>query len=123
MAQKSAKTETFTTDGYDDNLMNISEVAEYLNMKTATLYSYVEHQQIPHIRLGKLIRFKRQQINTWLDELTVQPREQNQCKESYRGFNKSPAEIDKIVERAIAGTGKVRYTAEQGKQPASAKEA
>lgn len=103
-------------------LLTVKELAAYLNMKVSTLYSYVEHKQIPHIRIGKLVRFNLQQIDAWLTDLTVQAVETVNSTDGYRGFHKSRKEIDAIVERAIAVPVRVGYTANRGKQPASGKE-
>lgn len=108
--------------GRCNHLMDISEVAVYLNMKASTLYSYVERKQIPHVRIGKLIRFNRRQIDSWLASLSVQVPETGRNKDEYLGFTKSTREIDNIVERAIAGSSGSRYTTKRGKQPASGRE-
>jgi excisionase family DNA binding protein len=46
--------------------LNINEVSEYLGIKTSTLYFYVENGSIPHYRVGRLIRFKKQEIDQWM---------------------------------------------------------
>ena len=119
MDEKDSVVKLLSEQVVSDHLMSIAEVASYLNMKHSTLYSYVERKQIPHIRIGKLIRFKRQQIDFWLVELTVQPNEPGQIREGYLGFKKSRREINGIVERAIAESRKVNYTGKRGKQPAA----
>ena len=124
MANKLIDEQTVPLIGLTDSaayghLMSIAEVATYLNMKQSTLYAYVERKQIPHIRIGKLIRFSQQQINVWLDDLAVSVNETRQTREGYLGFRKSPKEIDEIVSKAIAGSIKVDYTNKRGKQPAA----
>ena len=108
-----------TRDTGSDSLMNIRELAVYLNMKQSTIYALVERRQIPHIRIGKLVRFNLQQVNTWLASLTVLPDEAVRRKDNYRGFRRSSREIDNIVNQAIAESQGTGYTAKRGKQPAS----
>jgi excisionase family DNA binding protein len=46
--------------------LNINEVTECLGIKKSTLYFHVENGTIPHYRIGRLIRFKRQDIDQWM---------------------------------------------------------
>lgn len=47
--------------------LNINEVSEYLGIKKSTLYFHVENGDIPHYRIGRLIRFKKQDIGIWME--------------------------------------------------------
>jgi excisionase family DNA binding protein len=49
-------------------LLTITEVADRLNVKPSTLYAWVGTGQIPHLKLGRLLRFDRDEINAWLQE-------------------------------------------------------
>jgi excisionase family DNA binding protein len=50
----------------DKEFLNIKELGEYLGIKTSTLYFYVENGDIPHYRIGRLIRFKKQEVDEWM---------------------------------------------------------
>ncbi|MGD0917119.1 MAG: helix-turn-helix domain-containing protein [Thermodesulfobacteriota bacterium] len=52
----------------DKEFLNIKEVSEYLGMKKSTLYFYVENGDIPHYRIGRLIKFKKHDIDQWMVE-------------------------------------------------------
>lgn len=47
-------------------LMDISEVAQYLNCSQSFLYKYTESGRIPHLRIGNRIRYRRDEIDAWM---------------------------------------------------------
>jgi len=51
----------------EKKLLTIAEVAAYLNIKQKTLYAKVESGEIPHYRIGRLIRFRLNEIDKWLE--------------------------------------------------------
>lgn len=58
-----------------DPLMNYKQVAEFLGLSEGTVKNYVCSGFIPHIRLSsRLVRFRRKDIDAWLDERTKKGR-------------------------------------------------
>ena len=51
----------------DKEFLNIKEISQYLGIKISTLYFYVENGDIPHYRIGRLIRFKKQEVDQWME--------------------------------------------------------
>ena len=51
----------------DRELMTIEEVADYLRVKKRTVYEWVKHGKIPAIKAVGQWRFKKVQIDTWLE--------------------------------------------------------
>lgn len=51
-----------------EKLMTIEEVAEYLQVKKRTVYDWLKKGKIPAIKTVGQWRFKRDQIDTWLQE-------------------------------------------------------
>ena len=49
-----------------ERLMTAQEVAEYLRFSVTTVRRLVLRDKIPHYRIGKMIRFRRSEIDTWL---------------------------------------------------------
>jgi excisionase family DNA binding protein len=43
----------------EKEFLNIEEVSDYLGIKKSSLYSRVEKKEIPHYRVGRLVRFKK----------------------------------------------------------------
>lgn len=48
--------------GQDDALLDVTEVAEYLRISRSSVYKLIERQQIPAIRIGRLVRFRRRDV-------------------------------------------------------------
>lgn len=49
-----------------EGLMTAHEVGRYLNCSVTTVRRLVGRGEIPHFRLGKLVRFRRSEIDAWL---------------------------------------------------------
>jgi excisionase family DNA binding protein len=48
-------------------LLEAEEVARYLGMRTDWVYREVRAGRLPHIRLGRAVRFRRESIEAWLE--------------------------------------------------------
>ncbi len=49
------------------NIMSIEEASSYLGLKKSTIYSWIFQRRIPFIKLGKLVKFDRRDIDKWLE--------------------------------------------------------
>ncbi len=56
-----------------DKLLTIDELAEVLSVKKSTIYQWVHLGLIPHIKVGRLLRFKEGNIQKWLVSRQVEP--------------------------------------------------
>ena len=56
------------------DVMDVEGIALYLGIATSTVYDKVQGREIPHTRLGNLIRFRKRDIDEWLSENSVRPR-------------------------------------------------
>ena len=52
--------------------LNIHEISEYLGIKPSTIYAMVEAKKIPHYKIGRLIRFKKSEIDFWMETQKMQ---------------------------------------------------
>lgn len=50
-----------------NEFLAIQDLSVHLKIKVKTLYCLVEENRIPHYRVGKLIRFKRSEIDAWME--------------------------------------------------------
>jgi len=57
----------------DDSLLGVKELAQYLGVSTQWIYERVQLKEIPYIKVGKLLRFRKPDIDTWLEDLKVPP--------------------------------------------------
>jgi PTS system nitrogen regulatory IIA component len=61
----------------EEALMDIRQVAAYLQINEATAYNWAQRGKLPGIKLGRIWRFRRDDIDTWLDQNTHKPKPKN----------------------------------------------
>ena len=92
-------------------ILNIDELSLYLGIKKSTLYSKVERKEIPFYKIGHLVRFRRSDIDLWMERFSSEPL---RIKEKAKGIAHSAdaraGDIDEIVKRAIAESEGMKYT-------------
>ena len=54
-------------------LVNVVTAAEILGIRVSTLYSWCEQQRVPHVRLGRALRFDLNTLCEWIDQHAVHP--------------------------------------------------
>ena len=101
----------------EKSLWNVSDLSEYLGVKITTLYSWVELRSLPHLRLGRLVKFKKEDIDEWLEN----------CKKSQvdvekmtkrappPATSKASVDIDTLVRKTIAEVKREGYILGHGK--------
>jgi len=98
------------------DFLTIDELSEYLSIKRSTLYSMVESGELPHYRIGRLIRFERSEVDRWV--------ESNRCgcvnadseaRIILKTANRGNLNIDNIVKKSIAEVKGNRYTPNHGR--------
>ncbi len=57
----------------DDSLLGVKELAEYIGVSIQWVYERVQLKEIPYIKVGKHLRFRKSDIDGWLDSLKVPP--------------------------------------------------
>jgi len=81
--------------------LTIQQVADYLSIKTSSLYSKIA--EIPHYRIGRLLRFRKGEIDAW-----IETKREDVPEIKTRSRKKDVPDVGKIVRRAIdaaKGTG------------------
>lgn len=48
-------------------LLNVKQVAQYLQLKESTIYSWAQDGKIPAIKIGRTWRFRRSDLDIWLE--------------------------------------------------------
>jgi len=84
----------------DNGHWDINDLGHYLKIKVKTLYAMV--QEIPHYRIGKLIRFKKAEIDAWMEGKRAKSQDIN----AYPKVKRKKAEaanidIDRLIQKTI----------------------
>ena len=53
----------------NNEMMNIEEVANYLKMSERAIYEWVKNNKIPAFKLGNTWRFKKNEIDGWMESI------------------------------------------------------
>ena len=53
------------------NLISIQQAAEYVGITVGTIYQWRSQHKIPYIKVGRRVKFKKEQLDQWLTERTV----------------------------------------------------
>ena len=92
-------------------ILNIDELSEYLGIKKSSLYSKVERKEIPYYKIGHLVRFKKSDIDLWMEKFRSEPlRVKEKAKSKVHSEDARATDIDEIVKRAIADSQGMKYT-------------
>ncbi len=51
-----------------EKLLTPQQIAEVLGVKTSTIYQWTHQGFIPHVKLGRLVRFKETAVMKWVEE-------------------------------------------------------
>ncbi len=57
-----------------ERLLNVPQVAQWLTVAESTIRKWVHYGFIPHVRLGSAVRFRKEDIEKWLQERTEKGR-------------------------------------------------
>lgn len=55
----------------DNKLLSPIELSEALGISIETIYAWTSQKRIPYVKMGKLVRFSRTEINRWLSDRRV----------------------------------------------------
>ena len=58
-------------------LLTMAEASEYLGISKLTLYGWVSARKLGFIKVGRLVKFKQQDLDKWIDEHTVKARREH----------------------------------------------
>jgi len=89
-------------------LLTVPQLAEQLQIKAATLYTWAEQGSIPHLKLGRLLRFDPDEIEAWLH---TQRREPMQRATPVSHRRSSLSHVDDLIAQAK----REAYTGSRGK--------
>ena len=95
----------------------IKEISQFLSLKQSSLYSKVESGAIPHYRIGRIILFRKTEVEQWMQTNRVgiidSGKKAGDLFKSIRANTK--LDVDRIVKRAIDEGKRNGYTGRHGK--------
>lgn len=100
----------------DQGFLKIEELAEYLQIKVKTLYAMTASTDIPHYRIGKLIRFNKDEIDVWVSTKKVIKVDPDITAQNIlRSIRKPSIHVQKVVRKTIDEVKGGGYTLTNGK--------
>jgi len=100
----------------NSDYLTIDQLSQYLNVKKSTLYFQVESGELPHYRIGRLIRFRKDEVDAWMKNHRGENRRTGlRANRILNTVNRSEASINNLVKNAIDGVKRKRYTPIPGK--------
>jgi excisionase family DNA binding protein len=61
--------------GVEKKYLTVRELSEYLGIPKHTIYSWTSMKRIPYVKIGRLLRFDKNKIDSWLKERSIEPLE------------------------------------------------
>ena len=55
-----------------DEIFTLEEVCKYLKVSKHTLYKYTQNKRMPSFKVGKVLRFRKSSVDTWIEEREVE---------------------------------------------------
>jgi excisionase family DNA binding protein len=96
--------------------LTIDELSEYLSVRRSTLYALVEKGGLPHYRVGRLIRIKRDDVDLWMESRRHEiVNVDSKAKTLLKAKDKGSLDVDKIVKKYVDGAKGKDYTLPHGK--------
>jgi excisionase family DNA binding protein len=100
----------------EPEFIDINNLAVYLAVKPSTLYSLVEAGEIPHYKVGRLVRFKKAEIDLWMESHRKGCADDgNSPRRPLKSSKRTPVDADRIVKKAIDSARAERYNPAHGK--------
>jgi len=56
-----------------DALLDVAQLADYLNVSPSWIYDRIRDNEMPHSKLGKYLRFRRRDIDKWIETQSFKP--------------------------------------------------
>ena len=104
------------TTNHDSEYFVIQKLSEYLEIKITTLYSLVAKKRIPHYKVGRLVRFKKSEIDLWMESNKKEIVDVSKAAKLILKAAKTPArDINRVVKKAIDDVKGTVYTPSHGR--------
>ena len=100
----------------EPEFIDINDLSRYLAIKPSRLYALVEAREIPHYKIGRLVRFKKPEIDLWMQSNKKECADTGELSRSLlKSSKRPPMDADRIVKKAIESARGERYNPPHGK--------
>ena len=100
----------------ESGFLTVREASRYLGVKPSSLYSMVEEKEIPHYRIGRLIKFTKADLDAFMEERRVDRLDLEKEAKKILNHTRNPKmDVDALVKKTVEGSEGIRYTASHGK--------
>ena len=55
----------------ETQILDIRSAARFVGLKPSTLYALVSARKIPHLKLGRAVRFEKKMLSEWIESHRV----------------------------------------------------
>jgi excisionase family DNA binding protein len=87
-----------------DRLLTVEEVAQLIQFAAKSIYQLVHRRKIPYIKISGALRFRRSDIETWIEENTFKPqlktKSEKVSRPKARKSSRKLTDVDRIVEQS-----------------------
>jgi excisionase family DNA binding protein len=63
-------------DARNESAWTVEKVAEYCGVHVQTVYTWARERQIPHFKIGRVIRFRPDEVRSWFEARRATPAEE-----------------------------------------------
>jgi len=100
----------------ESEYLNVEQLSRYLGIKKSNIYAKVRRREIPFYRVGRLIMFKKEEIDAFMDKCRVECFDiKKEAERVMKGANRSRVDVDRVIKKAIEGVNGKGYTTSHGK--------
>ena len=97
--------------------LTVNMASHYLGIKPSTLYTMVERKEIPHYRIGRLIRFTKPDLDTFMQERRVDRIDiEKQARKILTHARIPKVDVDTLVKKTVADSKGIEYSLSHGNQ-------
>jgi excisionase family DNA binding protein len=95
---------------------SIQDLSNYLDIKASTLYAMVEERKIPHYKVCRLVRFRKAEIDQWMEQNHIQCFDPEKvARKALRPSKRAKLDAGRIIRKAIDEAKREEYTTPHGK--------
>ncbi len=85
----------------DERWLSVDEIAEYLGIKKFTVYKWVERLDLPARKIGRLLKFRKSEIDAWVENHDAKKSKPQTSKRLLQLMQRFAPEIKKFGVRRI----------------------